>query len=270
MRVRPVELDVVGIVLHAFHYAVAVGIPSARNPGKLKRLLCARPGALKQCLVAADLPVQPRMDDLPHLAVRRCKPKRALPSGSILRENASPRHRPSSSQKRCAAMTAQTTGTGMRWLSRSSTHACSCQSSIPRVVAALKAVKLAIGGAETCCCGQRRKIRAGCLFHCRGQRALAQSLGKHTSPRFQVFQIPAACRHGIPRALEAGSIELPIMDLPSPGGAAQPHQSGVRLGNRQPRGRIQNCRLPWGDRSLQAQHADGVVRLRLRAQIPCL
>ena len=42
-RIRTVELDVVGVVLDAFHHAVAIGVPPAGNPCERETFLDVRP-----------------------------------------------------------------------------------------------------------------------------------------------------------------------------------------------------------------------------------
>src|SRR5208337_3734113 len=68
-RVWPIELDVVGVMLNAFQHSVAAGIPSAGHPRKFNSLLHAWPQIAQPLIVAAELPIEPRMNDLPHLAV---------------------------------------------------------------------------------------------------------------------------------------------------------------------------------------------------------
>ena len=42
-RIRTVELDVISVVLHAVHDAVAMGVPATWNPSKRERVLNLRP-----------------------------------------------------------------------------------------------------------------------------------------------------------------------------------------------------------------------------------
>jgi len=70
-RVGTVELHVVGVVLHALHHAVAVGVPAAGHPGELQRLADGRPQAAQPRVISRKLPVEIGLDDLPHGSVRR-------------------------------------------------------------------------------------------------------------------------------------------------------------------------------------------------------
>ena len=66
--VGPVELDVVGVVLLAFHDAVAVGVPV--HPGVFERALHAGPELAQPGVARAQPPLAVDLHDAAHLAVR--------------------------------------------------------------------------------------------------------------------------------------------------------------------------------------------------------
>ncbi len=68
-----------------------------------------------------------------------------------------------------------------------------------RVVHALKAVELAIRGAEAGGGCERRQVRAGRLLHRRGQSAFAQCIRKEAGALFQRFEMLRCIVRGRPR-----------------------------------------------------------------------
>src|ERR1035438_1174386 len=65
-RVGTIELDVVSVVLHTFEDAVAVRVPASIDPGEFQRLPDLRPDPQQPVAIAAKLPVDEGLDDLPH------------------------------------------------------------------------------------------------------------------------------------------------------------------------------------------------------------
>ena len=76
------------------------------------------------------------------------------------------------------------------------------------VVAALKAMKLAVGGAEAGGGGERGEVGAGCFLHDIGYCALRKGAGKGAGAGFETDEIGDRVLSGIPGALEAGGIEV--------------------------------------------------------------
>src|SRR5690242_17168849 len=68
-RVGTVEFDVEGVVLHAFHNAITVCVPSSGNPCELECFLNARPEIFEPLPVAGQDPIQVSVYNLAHLPV---------------------------------------------------------------------------------------------------------------------------------------------------------------------------------------------------------
>src|ERR1019366_7946371 len=68
-RVGAIELHVVGVVLHAFQDAVAVGIPAAGDPGEFQSSLDAGPDAAQPVEIAGEPPIEIGVHDLAHGAI---------------------------------------------------------------------------------------------------------------------------------------------------------------------------------------------------------
>lgn len=64
-----VEFDVVGIVLDAFHDAVAIGVPTARDPGEFEGFPDMGPHGVEPLTITAERPIKIGVEDLPHLTV---------------------------------------------------------------------------------------------------------------------------------------------------------------------------------------------------------
>src|ERR1022692_707510 len=69
-RVWTIEFHIVRVVLNAFHYPVAIRVPTSWNPCERDGALDFGPMATEPFGVARELPIQVRLDDLAHLPVR--------------------------------------------------------------------------------------------------------------------------------------------------------------------------------------------------------
>src|SRR5206468_9738611 len=62
-----IKLNVVSIVLFAFHHPVAIGVPV--DPGELQRSFSLRPKFSKKIIVSRQLPFAVELQDAAHLSI---------------------------------------------------------------------------------------------------------------------------------------------------------------------------------------------------------
>ena len=189
MRIRPVEFHVVGIVLHAFQHAVAIGVPTARDPTELQGLADARPDALaarrgRRRASSRDR----RARSAPSARRRRRSRLRALPSGKhgaevdgalvvhAVAEGRFPqRARKGGEQVRRDGLVVP----DVRAVA---------EAAAAMIAGAFEAAKLAIGGAETGGRGQRGEIGGSGVLQRGRDGAFAQRGGELAGLAFQRFR----------------------------------------------------------------------------------
>ena len=197
-RVRPVELDVVGVVLRALEHAVAIGVPATLEPRERDRALDARPQLAQERFVAGELIVQIHLHDLAHLPVggRRREPLGAVRQSLTKPHAAAVVHRVAEGGPSQRARELREQMRRRRLVVPDVRAVAFAAAAL--IAAALEAVELAVRRAEAGLRDERREIRRGAVLHAGRQGALAHHGGECSRAFLEALQVR---RHVLGRLL---------------------------------------------------------------------
>src|ERR1019366_3625874 len=205
-RVGAVELHVVGVVLHAFQDAVAVGVPAAGDPGEFQGSLDAGPDAAQPFEVAGEPPIEIGVHYLAHGAVGGGEAPERLFVRQVLAEVQG------AGGVEIVSETdgAQGAGKGGEQVGGGGfvvpDVGATAVAAAGVIVGALEAVELAVGGTEADGRDQGGEIGAGGVLDGGGDGGLAEGGGKAAGLLFQGTEVRGDISGSGPGVGEAGGV----------------------------------------------------------------